>query len=250
MIGSGNVATILARLLHNKSYTIVQVYSQNFTNAHQLAVEINAEPVESIAAITKEADIYIIAVSDNAIPSITAQLKLKDKLVLHTAGSVTINVLKEVSNRFGILYPVQSVRKNMDLQTPIPFLIDGNTEIVTNEIEIFAKSLHQKVERGNDEARVKLHVAAVFACNFVNYMYLQSAIFCETENIDFSLLQPLIEETANRLQQYHPSQVFTGPAVRGDLATIEKHLSLLAAYPLQQQLYKTITDLILQQQEL
>jgi predicted short-subunit dehydrogenase-like oxidoreductase (DUF2520 family) len=249
LIGSGNVATILAKLLYNNGYSIAQVYSSSLTNAKQLAQAVNAQAVESITAITLHADIYIIAVSDKAIASVASTLQLGNKLVLHTAGSVSIDVLKNVSSKFGVLYPVQSVRKNMDLQTPIPFLVDGNTETVLQEMETIAQSLNQKVVRGNDEARVKLHLAAVFACNFVNYMYLQSANFCKAEKIDFSLLQPLIEETANRLHTYHPSEVFTGPAVRGDMATIEKHLALLSAYPLQQQLYKTISDLILEERK-
>jgi predicted short-subunit dehydrogenase-like oxidoreductase (DUF2520 family) len=102
-----------------------------------------------------------------------------------------------------------------------------------------------KTIKGNDEVRVKLHVACVFACNFTNYMYLQSARFCEAENLDFSLLQSLIEETANRLQAHHPAAVFTGPAVRGDMATVNKHLLLLEQYPLQYELYKMISENIM-----
>ncbi|MBC7587195.1 MAG: DUF2520 domain-containing protein, partial [Chitinophagaceae bacterium] len=102
-----------------------------------------------------------------------------------------------------------------------------------------------KVVRGGDEERLKLHVAAVFACNFVNYMYLQSATYCEKEDIDFSLLQPLIEETANRLRMNHPAEVLTGPAVRKDVATVQKHLTMLKKYPALHEIYLLLSEKIM-----
>jgi len=245
IIGSGNVATVLTKLMHSKGHTIKEVFSHTFSNAAVLAKLVGAKAVNDISHLSIDADIYIIAVFDKAIEGIASQLHLQGKLVLHTAGSVSKDVLKDVSNKYGVLYPVQSIRKDMDAETPIPFLVDGNNEAVTQEIEVLARSLHPKVVRGGDEERVKLHVAAVFACNFVNYMYLQSATYCEQENIDFSLLQSLIEETANRLQFYHPSEVFTGPAVRKDIGTVNKHLSLLEAYPDLQEMYGMISDKIM-----
>jgi predicted short-subunit dehydrogenase-like oxidoreductase (DUF2520 family) len=246
IIGSGNVATVLAKQLFSKGHTIKEVYSHTFSNAEALAILVNAKAIDNIADLSTNADIYIIAVSDKAIEAVVSQLKLEDKLLLHTAGSVSKEVLKNASNRYGVLYPVQSIRKNMDAQTPIPFLVDGNDEATIIEIESLARTLNPKVVRGGDEQRVKLHVAAVFACNFVNYMYLQSATYCEAENIDFSLLQSLIEETANRLQFYHPSEVFTGPAVRKDMGTVNKHLSLLEAYPALQEMYGMISEKIME----
>jgi predicted short-subunit dehydrogenase-like oxidoreductase (DUF2520 family) len=135
----------------------------------------------------------------------------------------------------------------MDIATPIPFLVDGNNDIVKSKIEILATSISNKVEFGNDDKRLKLHTAAVFACNFVNYMYLQSANFCEANEIDFSLLQALIEETATRLRTHHPKEVFTGPAVRKDIATIEKHLQQLTSNPTAKALYKQLSEMIISQ---
>jgi predicted short-subunit dehydrogenase-like oxidoreductase (DUF2520 family) len=246
IIGSGNVATVLAKQLHGKGHTIKEVFSHTFSNAETLAKLVNAKAINSLDDLSTNADIYIIAVSDKAIESIVSKLKLGDKLLLHTAGSVSKDVLQHASSKYGVLYPVQSIRKNMDAQTPIPFLVDGNNEATTAEIESLAKTLNPKVVRGGDEQRVKLHVAAVFACNFVNYMYLQSATYCEAEKIDFSLLQSLIEETANRLQFYHPSEVFTGPAVRKDIGTVNKHLGLLEAYPALQEMYGMISGKIME----
>ncbi len=245
IIGSGNVATVLAKLMFSKGYNIMEVFSHTPPHAEALAKQVGAKAVDNISELSDGADTYIIAVSDKAIESICAQLKLHGKLVLHTAGSVSKDVLKNVSDRYGVLYPVQSIRKNMDVQTPIPFLVDGSHEAVIQEIEALAGTLNTKVVRGGDQQRVKLHVAAVFACNFVNYMYLQSAIYCEREHIDFSLLQSLIEETANRLRFHHPSEVFTGPAVRRDIGTVNRHLALLEAYPDLQDMYRLLSNKIM-----
>ena len=245
-IGSGNVATVLAKLLHSKGYNIAEVYSKDVQHANLLAEKVQAKAVDSIKEISLQSDIYIIAVADKAIAEIASHLFVVDKLVLHTAGSVSKNVLQTTSTNYGTLYPVQSIRKDMVITTPIPFMIDGNSETNILAIENLVNTLQQKFVLGNDEHRLKLHVAAVFACNFVNYMYLQSATFCEKENIDFTILQSLIEETATRLQNQHPQEVFTGPAARRDMATINKHLDLLQPYPDMYELYKKLSELIIE----
>lgn len=243
-IGSGNVATVLAKRFYKNGFTIHEVYSRTEANAVELCNLVNAKPINNIEQLSKNADVYIICVSDKALVEISPHIYFNNKLIIHTAGSVSIDVLK-TSNEYGVLYPVQSLRKVMSDETPIPFLIDGNNETTIQKIEALALAISNKTARGNDEARVKLHVACVFACNFTNFMYLQSANFCKAEHLDFSLIQSLIEETANRLQHYHPSEVFTGPAVRGDMATVNKHLSLLEKYPSQHELYKMISENII-----
>lgn len=246
IIGTGNAATVFGRLMMSKGHTISQVYGRDILRAEALADQLKASATSDISSLTKNADVYLIAVADKAVADIAAQLDVNDHLVLHTTASLSKNVLKEISKSYGVLYPLQTLRKQMDIATPIPLLVDGNREEVTKQIEDFAMSLSDIVVRADDETRVKLHVAAVFSCNFVNYMYLQSAEFCKSEGINFNLLQPLIEETATRLTQFHPSEVFTGPAVRGDMATINKHLSLLEAYPEQYSMYKSLTEKIIQ----
>lgn len=244
IIGTGNAATVFGRLMASKGHTITQVYGRDILKAEALAEQLKATPTADISKLSKNADVYLIAVADKAVADIVKQLDVNDHLVLHTTASLSKNILKETSRSYGVLYPLQTLRKQMDLSTPIPLLVDGNTAEVTLKIEQFAATLSNTVVRANDEARVKLHVAAVFSCNFVNYMYLQSATFCKKEGLSFSLLQPLIEETATRLREFHPSEVFTGPAVRGDVATINKHLSLLEAYPELHNIYKSITEKI------
>lgn len=224
----------------------MQVYGRDILKAEALAEQLDAMPTADIPSLSKNADVYLIAVADKAVTAIAEQLDVNDHLVLHTTASLSMHVLKEVSKSYGVLYPVQSLRKQMSLDTTIPLLVDGNTEEVTKEIENFARAISSTVIRAGDRERLKLHVAAVFACNFTNYMYLQSADFCAKEGLDFSLLQPLIEETATRLREFHPSEVFTGPAVRGDQETINRHLSLLEAYPEMHAIYKTLTEKIME----
>ncbi len=245
IIGSGNVATVLGKILISKGYKIYQVYSRKINDAKKLADTLKAYATDSLSELSNNADIYIIAVSDKSIQTVCNQINFGNKIVLHTAGSVSIQVLKNTSENYGVLYPVQSLRKEMDVFTPIPFLIDGNNTDTRLAIDIFSKSISKKVEFGDDDKRLKIHTAAVFACNFVNFMYLQSANFCNENKIDFSLLQSLIEETATRLRTHHPKDVFTGPAVRKDFETIEKHLLQLKSNSQAQELYKLISDMIM-----
>lgn len=247
ILGTGNVATVFAKRFNNSGHSVIQVWGRDIAKAEYLAALVNADAISDINSLTKNADVYIIAVSDKAVPELIDQLSLPGALVLHTTASLSKQVLRNVSEKYGVLYPLQSLRKMMDETTPIPLLVDGNSETIIKEIEGLAKAISNTVVIADDETRVKLHVAAVFACNFTNYMYLQSATFCEKEHLDFSLLQPLIEETANRLRDHHPSKVFTGPAVRGDVPTMEKHLSLLESYPEQEAIYKDLSNRILKQ---
>lgn len=247
IIGSGNVATVYAQLLFSHKHIITQVYSQQFTHAQSLATTVNAIAIDNLQSISNEVDLIIIAVADRAIASIVYQMPQVNCLVLHTAASVSIDVLSKVSNNYGVLYPIQTIRKEMSLQTPIPFAINGNNDVVIQQLQTLVHSIQSTSVIYSDEQRLKLHVAAIFACNFVNYMYLQSAAICKNEHIDFSDLQPLIEETANRLKYHHPKEVFTGPAVRGDENTIQKHIKLLQSYPQLQELYQMLSFQIMKE---
>jgi predicted short-subunit dehydrogenase-like oxidoreductase (DUF2520 family) len=245
-IGSGNVATILARQMFHHGFTIIDIYSKQIVHAQQLAETVSASAIDDLKNLRMTADIFIIAVNDNSIQEITNQLSLSNKLVLHTAGSVSITTLEKVSENYGVLYPIQTLRKEMNSEIEIPFMIDGNNLYTKNVTERILNRLQQSFVYGNDEQRLKIHIAAVFASNFVNYLYHLSAEYCTNEQINFSLLQPIIEQTAMRLKSNPPGEVFTGPAFRGDKKTIETHLSLLKKYPDMQKWYALITNNIQQ----
>lgn len=246
IIGAGNVASVFGRLISQANHEIIQVVSRSIGNAQMLANELGCAYADKPKNLDSSADIYLVAMADAALNEIHESYLLGYKLVLHTAGSISKELLSKVSNRYGVLYPLQSLRKeNPELHQDIPLLIDGNTEEVIAVIETFAHSLSSIVTRANDEQRLKLHVAAVVVSNFPNHLYALAADYCGKEGLDFRMLQPLIEETALRLRYHLPGQMQTGPAIRKDIATLEKHLRILNQYPSLKQVYLKITDSIM-----
>ena len=244
LIGSGNVATVLAHKMIKGGHSIIQVFSRNTGNAQELAAALNATFINDITQLSQAGDIYILAVSDDVLPVLSKEIYLDTKLVVHTTGSASIHMLSSISKNYGVLYPLQSLRKNK-LEAAVPLLIDGSDENILEIIQAFAQSLSPMVEYAGDEQRMKLHVAAVFVSNFVNHLYALSERYCDNEDLPFNVLYPLIEETATRLKDYSPSDMQTGPAARGDEATIAKHIEVLGAYPLLQKIYLELTESII-----
>jgi predicted short-subunit dehydrogenase-like oxidoreductase (DUF2520 family) len=244
LIGSGNVATVFGRLIKSSSHTVAEVVSRDEAHAQTLATELNANAQTSINAVTKNAGIYIICVADNAIETVSTQLRLENKIVVHTSGAISKNVLRNASRRFGVLYPLQSLRKESVHVPAIPLLIDGNTKETIQAIQTFAKSLSNNVHHSSDEERLKLHVTAVFVSNFTNHLYALAEEYCKKERIDFSLLVQLIKEVAERVEIYDPIEMQTGPAFRDDVITIQKHLQLLNDHLELKNIYAVITESI------
>lgn len=245
IIGSGNVATVLGRLFKKNGHEIIQVISRTADHAKNLAIELGCSFTDYNGIIDKQADIYMFAVNDSALYDLNKTIQLGNKLILHTAGSVPKDVLKDVSRNYGVLYPLQSLRKEMEYPHDIPFLVDGNTEETITLIEDFAKSFSASVSTATDEERLKLHVAAVIVSNFTNHLYALAEEFCKKEKVDFKLLVPLIKETAERVATHSPADVQTGPAARNDIFTLDKHLRLLSDYPKLKYIYLKLTDSIM-----
>lgn len=229
MIGSGNVATALAKRIIKAGHKVVQV---------------KGHTIERVNEIETDGDIYLLAISDNALYNLPGQLNLGDKLIAHTAGSVSKEVLKNISSNYGVLYPLQSLRKELDVLTEIPLLIDANNKSSQEILLQFAKQLSTQVGEADDQQRMKLHIAAVFVNNFTNHLYALAEDYCKKENLDFSLLYPLINETAQRVQLLPAAQLQTGPAIRNDDSTLDKHLALLEKHPSLQALYRQFTKSI------
>jgi predicted short-subunit dehydrogenase-like oxidoreductase (DUF2520 family) len=229
IIGSGNVATVLGRKIRHAGHIIEQVYSRNAEHARHLAEQLDAR--HSVSEIATGADIYIVAISDGSLHGIDKWLQLDDRLVVHTAGSVPMGVLKNVSVNHGILYPLQTLRKELNTNTILPVLVDANNENNRSVIFSFARSFADIVEYANDEERSRLHLAAVIANNFSNYLFTLAEEYCISENVDFKMIVPLLEETTKRMNFASPGAAQTGPAARRDLKTISRHLEMLAEYP-------------------
>src|SRR6185503_9682020 len=242
IIGSGNVASVLGRKFKHAGHEISQVVSRNASAATKLAYELDTESTNYPSIIKRNADVYIIAVSDEAIPGVANDIKLPGKVVVHTAASVHMDVLKPISEHYGVFYPLQSLRKE-DIDPPLaPIFFDGSDDLTKKRLESLANSISpQHVGQAGDDARLKLHVAAVFVNNFTNHLYALAENYCQKEGIDFKELVPLIEETALRIKDISPSKSQTGPAARNDEETIQKHLALLESHPQLKKVYEFLT---------
>jgi predicted short-subunit dehydrogenase-like oxidoreductase (DUF2520 family) len=244
IIGSGNVATVMGRLLLDKGHTIDQLFSRNPVHTMQLARQLNTKAITDLATLDTGSDLYIIAITDDAIAEIAAQLSLKNKLVVHTAGSVSKEILKNTSTDYGVLWPMKMIRKSMTTLESVTIVVDGSSEPVTRQLEQLATEFSPTVTRADDATRRKMHMLAAITSNFTNHLYHLAADYCAAENIDLSFFYSLIEETAQRIQTQHPKELQAGPAFRGDRQTLEKHVQLLEKYPQIQRVYRAMTDSI------
>lgn len=246
IIGSGNVATHFARALFNSGYHILDIYSRNISNSKILAAEVQAKPVASIEELRDHDGLYIFSVSDLSYSQILPLFKLKEKNVVHTSGSLSIEILKNAALNYGVLYPFQTLSKEKNIKfRGVPLLYCASSISFQSRLLKLAKTLSDKVEFASDEQRKILHISAVFACNFTNYMYTIAEDIAIKNNIDFSLLYPLIKETAEKAMANSPKSVQTGPAIRNDLNIINNHIQLLESDPVIQEVYTLISNNII-----
>lgn len=241
-IGCGNVATVIARLCEDKGHKIEQVIARDKIAGEEFAKRFNCLLVNFNEQPNKNTELVIVALSDNSLPDAIHNLNFGTVPVMHTAGSCDIKVIQTMSTNFGVLYPLQSLRKEMETIPEIPFLIEGSNDNVLQFIKTFAETLSKSVTIQNAEQRLRLHTSAVIVNNFTNYLFGVAEKFCNDERVDFKLLLPLIKQTAERVQDHSPLSVQTGPAVRGDNTTLDKHLRLLTGYPKLRTLYMRLTD--------
>lgn len=245
IIGSGNVASILGMKILQAGHEILQVSGRNTQKVNLLAEKLHCPSNDDFRYISREAELYLVAISDDALPDLHKFLHLDHALVVHTAGSVGMNILSKVSVNNGVLYPLQTLRIEMTVTHEIPLLVDGNTPETLTLIQDFAETISGKVKHADDEKRLRYHLAAVLSNNFANHLFTLTEEFCRNESLDFLLLQPLINETVSRLQYRSPKELQTGPAARQDMNTIHTQLELLSNYPELKRLYQMITESIL-----
>jgi predicted short-subunit dehydrogenase-like oxidoreductase (DUF2520 family) len=246
LIGTGNTATVLGRKLKQAGHNIVQVFGRNSSEASELAYILDTESTNYWNVVNRKADLYILAVSDIAIEEVFKELQLADKTVVHTAASVSKDVLKNRTEHYGVLYPLQSLKKDLNYLPEIPMVIDASDKKTLAMLDVLAHTISDRVVEARDETRVKLHLAAVMVNNFTNHLYTLVEKYCKEEGLDFYLLLPLIRETALRLDSISPAKSQTGPAIRGDYSTIEKHVYLLNKYPQLKKIYELFTESIAQ----
>lgn len=241
IIGSGNVASVFSKKLFEKGFIIQQVWSRNILNALILAKEVNALAIDKLGEIDVHQDIYIIAVNDVAIAEVADSLRVENKLVLHTAGSVPSDILKCCSDNYGVLYPLISINKEVELANDFPFLITASNDYVEKFLVDFAQNLSNQLQIVSDENRVVIHLAAVFASNFSNHMITISNEILKEKDLNFEILKPLIFQSIHQLNKLSASEAQTGPALRNDINTLQKHVELLHSKPELLGLYLSIS---------
>ena len=246
MVGAGNVAWHMSQALVKAGFAPLCVYSRSAEKARELAGVLGTTAVSTFGGITDKADVYIIAVKDDSIPEVisaVAQLN-KKSLYLHTAGSVSIDVFKGKTARYGVLYPLQSFTKGRSLDfSRIPLFIEGDSSETTDDIRLLAQKISvAKVTELNSEKRKLMHLAAVFASNFVNHCYNVASHIMRSHGIPFEYMYPLIDEVASKIHSMPPSDAQTGPAVRNDRNVIDRHLSLLSDEPAFREIYGIMSD--------
>ena len=247
IIGSGNVATHLGLALKKSNHSIVQVYSLHKSSAGKLAKVLKCEYITECLKIDKSADIYIIAVNDDAIQKVVTQLRLDEKIVVHTSGSVEMDILKPSSKNYGVFYSLQTFSKNskVDFKT-IPICIEANNATTLKVLMAIAKSISGNVQKINSEQRKSIHLAAVFANNFSNHLYTIASAILSSANVSLDILKPLIEETARKIKNSPPNETQTGPAIRDDKKTINNHLKMLSNKKEYQKLYSLMSKSIIE----
>ncbi len=226
IIGSGNVAHhLIEAFAKSATIEVIQVFARQKESVTPL---FDSNKIISTYTDLASADLYIIAVSDDAIASVSSQLPFENRLVVHTSGAVSMNSL-DSNNRKGIFYPLQTFSKNkaVDFRT-IPICLESENETDLELLKNVAESISNSVFEINSQQRKALHVSAVFVNNFVNHLYQIGHEICIGNNVPFEILKPLLLETANKVMTLAPKEAQTGPAKRNDSKTIATHLDFLS----------------------
>ncbi|SHL46853.1 Rossmann-like and DUF2520 domain-containing protein [Flavobacterium chilense] len=241
LIGSGNVAQHLIKAFAKSELVeIVQVYARK---KETLASLVDFDKIVNDFEDLKEADIYIIAVSDKAISEVAKKLPFQNRVVVHTSGAASLDVL-DSKNRKGVFYPLQTFSKNKEIDfSTIPMCLEAENTFDFRVLESLAKSISNAVYPINSNQRKALHVAAVFVNNFTNHLYQIGQEICEEHQVPFDVLKPLIQETSEKIKTLNPVDAQTGPAKRHDATTIEAHLEYLTNEN-QKNIYKILTQSI------
>jgi predicted short-subunit dehydrogenase-like oxidoreductase (DUF2520 family) len=242
VLGSGNVAQhLIQAIVTNSNLNLVQAFARNSENL------ISVLPKEKICCDLQnlaEADVYILAVTDKAIEEITKNLPFKNRLVAHTSGSSSLDIISD-KNRKAVFYPLQTFSKNKAINfKEVPICLEAETTDDLLLLKEIASILSNSVYEIDSNQRKSLHVAAVFASNFTNHMYALAEKICVDNTVDFEILKPLILETSDKIKYLSPTEAQTGPAVRKDTQIIATHLNFIPNNDTKE-IYKLLTKSII-----
>jgi predicted short-subunit dehydrogenase-like oxidoreductase (DUF2520 family) len=243
--GSGNIAWHLAKGLKLQDYLVSGIWSRDYANAQALAGHCGSLACINLANLHENADLIIIAVSDKAIGEVVSGIGKYEGIVVHTAGSVPMDVLKDSFVNHGVFYPLQTFTKGTPVDlSEVPFFIESSSDEVLQSVKQVGLALSAKVYEADSHQRLLLHVAAVFACNYSNLMYIIGNEILKNSNLPQEVLHALITETARKATTGDPVNMQTGPARRNDTVTIDKHIEILASLPEYAELYRLLATII------
>ncbi|KIO43401.1 MULTISPECIES: Rossmann-like and DUF2520 domain-containing protein [Sanguibacteroides] len=250
LVGAGNVAHHLAAALLKAGANLCQIYSRTIESARELGRKTGISYTSDLSQIYPDGDIYFFCVSDDVLHPLLKSIRIHDDaLLLHTSGSLPMEILKPFSKQYGVIYPVQTFSKGRDLNfKEIPLCIEGNSPVAMERIRELATDLSDNIYPVHSDQRKELHLAAVFACNFPNYLYHIAEKMLENSGLPFSVLRPLIFETAHKVMLMTPMEAQTGPAKRGDESILNGHKSMLKENKNLLKLYALLSEMIKESQ--
>lgn len=243
LVGTGNLATRLGMALHAGNIEIAQVFGRSAAAASQLADLLSCPFTSHLEELLPDADLYLMAVSESALPLLLKNERFHHQFLVHTSGSIPMELLSHTTENFGVFYPLQTLSKQKEVNfRNVPICIEANNKVNLETLQELASLISDKVIQIDSNNRKYLHLSAVFVCNFVNHLYAIGGKLLEEKGLDFQLLRPLIAETAEKAALFLPEEVQTGPAVRNNQPIMDLHLQMLEQHPEWQKIYEVISN--------
>jgi predicted short-subunit dehydrogenase-like oxidoreductase (DUF2520 family) len=245
ILGTGNVAANFVDAIKDTDVKVIQVYGRNIEKARELSAKINAEAINYVSNINPDLQIYFFMLSDTGIVETVKQIKINNGILVHTAGSLSMDIFKGKAENYGVFYPFQTFSKDFPVDLgEVPVCIEASNEFTLESLKDFAEKLGCKAYRLNEEKRQYLHLSGVFACNFMNHCIFLGEKILEEQGIDKEIIRPLLEQSFKKAMAIGAENSQTGPAKRMDKLIIEKHLELLKNNEQMFDVYKVLTDSI------
>ena len=245
LIGAGRLATNLGQALHQAGHDVVAVFSRRMESAQTLVRAIGGFATDNLQSLPLEADVFVIAVKDAALTDVVraATKGRESQLFVHTAGSMPMDLFKGLTSHYGVFYPMQSFSKERLVDfNEISLFLEASDAVSMERLKMLAMTLSPHIYELDSEGRKHLHLAAVFACNFVNHCYALSAEVLKAKGLPFSVMLPLVDETARKVHELEPVEAQTGPAVRGDQNVMQMQANMLGACPAVQHIYEALSN--------
>lgn len=243
--GSGNMAWFLVQRLTDAGHTCNGIYGRNKEKVAELAAAYQLPICQNPEDIQDDADVCILAIADKAIKEIAEKLSFEKTVLIHNAGGADMGLLANAARHYGVLWFIYSiVRQELPGHRQVPCVYEASSleaKIKLKELAACITNLYYETDGGS---RKRLHLGAVFANNFTNHMMAVAEQLCTVNNMPFALLQPIMQQTFERIKGSSPAGLQTGPARRNDENTMTEHMALLAGNPALQHMYEAINQSI------